>query len=287
MIESTMLRTEERLVFRAFHGSCPNFADRPVSWQDGADPPDVLCVDSSGQRIGVELGEWLNEDQIRSNKRLERWQDSYLRAIRSQDAEPPQNVGFVWVGPKADVHLPVADASTFRQELLTYIRQVDRDWQNQFGWRSPQGIIIKSFDGFTTLSRYLNYLHLFSKAQIKPFPGMRWIDFPNRGGAYSPKDAVDALLNLLLEKTSKYGDLHAKCGLDELYLVAYYNKALFYNSPYIAPGFDLPDVARIAAGEVEKNPGAFQKIFLFNATEPGLEVFRLWPSPTFTCTLSS
>jgi hypothetical protein len=85
-------------------------------------------------------------------------------------------------------------------------------------------------------------------------------------------------LCLLRDKTAKYADLHTKQGLAELYLIAYYNKALLYNSPYLAPDFGLSDVAAIAAAEVAKDPGAFQKVLLFNATEPGLEMFPLWPT---------
>ena len=82
-------------MFQAFYVVCPNFADHPVSWADGADPPDVLCTDSAGNLVGVELGEWLNEAQIRSNKTLEDWEGSYLKVIRSQDEAPPRNYGLV------------------------------------------------------------------------------------------------------------------------------------------------------------------------------------------------
>lgn len=152
-----MARPEEKLVFKAFREAAPNFAGRAVTCDEGPDPPDFVCLDSVGKRVGVELGEWLKEAQVQSD------------------------------------------------------------------------------------------------------------------------DAVDALLELLANKTSKYGNLHKEQNLDELYLVAYYNKALLYNPPSIAPGFGFRDVARIATSSLEKNPGPFQRIFLFNALKPGSEVIQVWP----------
>ena len=51
-----MLRKEEKVIFEFFMKLMPNFAGRPVKWQPGNDPPDVLCTDNDGVRIGVELG---------------------------------------------------------------------------------------------------------------------------------------------------------------------------------------------------------------------------------------
>jgi hypothetical protein len=277
VLKLVMLRPEERLIFQIFYQACPDFADRPVNWTDGADPPDVLCTDVTGRRIGVELGEWLNEAQIRANKRMERWQDSYLKGVRSQDEPPPKNFGIVWLGPKSGVDLSASDSAEFRAELLSLLHRVDNEWPNCCEWQSPQGAFIRDLAGYPCLARYLTHLQIHPKWGSGIPTHYRWVCFPARGGAYSPRDAVDALLDLLRDKAAKYSGLHAKEGLTELYLIAYYNKALFYNSPYLAPGFGLPEVATIAGAEIAKTPGAFQKIFLFNATEPGLEVFQLWP----------
>ena len=273
-----MLRQEEKLVFQTFYDAHPNFAGRPVSWADGADPPDVLCADSVGRHVGVELGEWLNEAEIRSNKRQERWQDSYLKVIRSQEEAAPRHFGIVWLHIRPGVHLSTSDGPVFRQELFRLVSQVDDDWPAHCEWRGPRGALVREFSGYPCLARYLIDVRFHPRWGSGVAPGMRWIGFRPRRGAYSPTDAVDALLELLREKTAKYSGLHTKHGLTELYLIAYYNKALFYNSPYVAPSFGLEEVARIATDVVAKNSGPFQKIFLFNATKPGLDVFQLWPT---------
>jgi hypothetical protein len=271
-----MLRNEERLVFQAFVDACPNFAGTPATWSEGNDPPDVLCVDTNGKRIGVELGEWLNEEQIARNKRLERQQNSFLHGIRSEEEDAPRNFGRVWLSLMSGLELSPTDAPQFRQELLTLLRWADDEWPNQRMWHSPQGAFLRDFRDFPFLSHYLQSVRLHPRAGTV-LRGNRWIQFPNRGGPYTPKDAVDALLELLEKKTAKYADLHAREELEELYLIAYYNKALFYNSPYLAPGFGLDEVAQIASAELAKKSSAFQKVFLFNAVRPGLEVYQLWP----------
>jgi hypothetical protein len=273
-----MLRPDEKLVFQVFYEAHPHFAGRQMSWADGADPPDVLCTDSVGKLIGVELGEWLNEAEIRSNKRRERWQDSYLKAIRSEEEAPPRNFGMVWLRPKPGVHLSTSDGPVFRQELFRLLSRVDGDWPVHPEWHRPRGRVVGEFPSYPCLTRYLMHVRFHPKWGSGVALGTPWVGFRPRADAYSPGDAVDALLELLREKTAKYSGLHARQSLTELYLIAYYNKALFYNSPYVAPGFALPEVARIATDEVAKNPGPFQKIFLFNATNPGLDVFQLWPA---------
>lgn len=272
-----MLRPEEKLVFEAFLGAHPNFAGRPVTTREGADPPDYLCVDTAGKRIGVELGEWLNERQMRTSIRRERLEDSYLKAIRSKEVPPPSNVGLAWLGPEPDKVLPSQDAVEFRGEVLKFLGEMDAAWPNRTEWHGPQGAHITDFSRYPILGKYLNDLHSFSRNQFNTWLGYEWICFPSRGGAYTPADAVDALLELIKNKLGKYTGLLQKENLDELYLIVYYNKGLLHNTPFVAPGFGFRQVAEIAAQAVAQSPGPFTKIFLFNALKPDLEVLQVWP----------
>ena len=62
-------RQRERQVFEWFLELQPQFAGEPLrSWRQPDDEnefPDIEAVTTSGRRIGVELGEWLNEDDKR------------------------------------------------------------------------------------------------------------------------------------------------------------------------------------------------------------------------------
>ena len=61
-------REHEKAIFEAFLRVMPQFAGETLrDWsqpQDCSEFPDVICTTLSGQRIGVELGEWLNEDEM-------------------------------------------------------------------------------------------------------------------------------------------------------------------------------------------------------------------------------
>ena len=76
----------------------------------------------------------------------------------------------------------------------------------------------------------------FLPHQIQYVPGVRVAMLPESWRCCTPGDAVDALVELIKKKTTMYPDLHQKENLDELYLFAYYNKDLMYNTPSLPPG---------------------------------------------------
>src|SRR6266852_3812006 len=87
----------EKLIFDSFLQACPDFANEPIdSWdvveewypKRGLDPPaepfdkrpDVICITSSGKKIGVELKSWVNREQITEARKQERIQENILKA---------------------------------------------------------------------------------------------------------------------------------------------------------------------------------------------------------------
>src|SRR5262245_27526706 len=99
------MRPIEKIVFEKFIANRPDFAGSPVSWEEGDDPPDVLCKDGTGKRIGVELAEWLNEDQMQASRLRESIESSYDEALQSKKTAPPANVGQVWLSRKKEIRL--------------------------------------------------------------------------------------------------------------------------------------------------------------------------------------
>jgi hypothetical protein len=273
-----MLRPEEKLVFEAFYDALPDFAGRSVSWHPGNDPPDIICVDSEGNRMGIELGEWLNEEQIRSSIEQERLEDSYLNAIRSQDSHPPENIGMIWLTTKIGLRLKQSDTIQFRTQFYDLVAAINSNWLGLDGCSSPNGVFFKDFSQYPCLDKYLQALRFYPRSEFNPPSGFAWIRFPSRGGAYSPKTALDALSDLIIKKTNKYADLHKQEQLDELYLIIYYNKALIYNTPFQIPGFGFREVADSIAPVLKDNHGVFQKVFLFNAIKQDQETILVWPS---------
>lgn len=271
-----MVSVGEESVFRAFLNTCPDFAGRELHCELGADPPDFLGTDTTGRRVGIELGEWLNPQQMAASLARERQKDSVWDVLRSEEEEPPQNIGFIWIGKANDALLREEDASEFRDEAYRCVQDVDSRWRDNADCESPQGYLMTDFAAFPCLAKYLSSLTFIPRTRMPTIKGIAWFSFRPEGGAYTPGHAVGALLDLLHKKTDKYVSLHKEENLDELYLVAYYDRALIHNTPFVAPNFGWDEVAAIAAAEVARNPGAFQKIFLFNALPQDRTVTLLW-----------
>ncbi|MGA8154358.1 MAG: hypothetical protein WB952_25670 [Terriglobales bacterium] len=272
-----MLSAGEKAIFESFTKFYPNFAGAKVKCEDGPDPPDFICAEESGLRVGVELGEWLNEQQTRESKERERLEDSYCSVLKSEEEEPPRNIGWVYLNSKPGLRLGAEDAVAFKAEFYECIKQTDTGWPNNPERDDPQGHTLRDFAEYPVMGKYLDGLHFQSRERINPIKGIAWADFRPRGGAYSPKDAVAALLELLRKKTNKYASLHREQDLVELYLVVYYDQGLIHNTPYFGLNFGLDEVAKAASAEVAKNPGPFQKIFLFNSIDQDMAVYQLWP----------
>lgn len=272
------LRPKERIIFDAFHRVRPDFAGCPINWKLGANPPDIICTDDEGKRVGIELVEWLSEEQIKAFKTREKVEESFLETIRSQEIPPPSNIGLIWLSTQSAAPLRQADAEGFRKELRSLIERVNSDWEKNEGSRSPQGYSYQDFSSSPILDQYLGSLRFWPRSQFNTFLGMRWVRFPNHTDAYTPQDAVDALLKVIGKKTSKYRGLHQQESLDELYLLLYYDQGWIYNTPFNAPEFGFREIAEIAARAAANNHGVFQKIFLFNSLYGAQEAVQLWPS---------
>ena len=190
-------RAEEKAVFDALCAAHPDFVGVGVVWQEGPDPPDLIGTDGADRRIGVELGEWLNEEQMREGKRQERAEDSFLNAIRSEDEAPPGNIGCIWLSLAHERSLPVEEAEQFRAEILECLHVIDR---STIDWTDPQGYDHSDFSSFPCLQRHLTGIHVRSASQIPAYKGGSLIGFPPKGGAYTPKSALDALLKLLRKR---------------------------------------------------------------------------------------
>lgn len=273
-------RDAEYKTFAAFLNAAPKFAGGPIArWiQPTADPPDILCTTDDGRGIGLELTEWLDQDQIGKAKGMEAIQDSILKAIRP---EPPNNTEYIdhaWLSTLPRARVKPADAAAFRAELLKLVDDVDARWDGERGWHSPQGCWWRDFNRYPTLARYLSQVKFFprsARGSSSTKGCQRWLTFPYRGGAYSEASMVDALLARLKNKIHKY-PARPNC-MDEFHLLVHYDQALAYNSPVETPTFRFKDAARKASSFIGNEPGVFDSIFLFLRHESPQRVFRLYP----------
>ncbi len=272
--------TTERQVFQAFYETEPNFAGRAIKdWAKGADPPDVLCHDLSGKRIGVELTEWLKGTQMASGKAQQGLYDSYSRVIRSDCETPPRNIEHVTVGLKRDALPPESEQSEFRRELFDCIRHQDATWPDT---RSLQDHEQLEFPNHPILAEYVAGIRYWPCRPSGRGVGVEWVRFPARGRFYSPQEMFDELMARFGNKTGKYSTLRREQSLDELYLIVFYSKGLLWNPPYSGPGWSFPEIAKAAGQLLSQNPGPFQKTFLFSPIESGQKVLQVWPCDATT-----
>jgi hypothetical protein len=272
-------RAGEHRVFAGFLAEAPLFAGSSVvDWrQPLKDPPDIECDLADGRKIGVELTSWLDESQIGSEKWVESVETSLRDAIQPEPPNQTEHIRFVWLAPKR--RMVPADGAAFRAELLTLIEEVEKRWESEADWQSPQGFLWKDFTRYPTLAKYLNSLDVHPRMPSAPSTmrkgGIHWLTFPAPGGAYSPDSMVDALVEVVEAKVAKYTSKPP--GMDEFHLLVHYDKALLYNSPVHGIDFGYADAVRAASKGIGSAAGVFSKILVFVPIAEGEQVFQLYP----------
>lgn len=282
-------RDHEKAIFAAFMRVEPRFCgEKIVDWmqpEDEKEFPDIICVSESGLNIGVELGEWLNEDEIRRAKGMDYIQSSILAAIGKQGNNNTDNILFIWLFPKPKSRIKPSDAEAFRDQLFECIHNLDNRWPMERSWHSPQGHEASGveLEPYPVVAKYLDKVHLFPNKVFRGWPpdgqmvkkkwrdGQDWILFRARGGAYSEKTMLNPLLELLAGKKEHYG---RRTGFDHLSLIVYYNSALIYNSPAETFRFTFKSAAESARQFLGDDQDPFQSIYLFVAVDDG-RVFKV------------
>ncbi|HXL80200.1 MAG TPA: hypothetical protein VN951_04920 [Pyrinomonadaceae bacterium] len=267
----------EKIVFEAFIRMCPNFASEPIKEWDTvgawyakralaapAQPfnkrPDILAVTESGKKIGVELKSWLNQQEIREAKKQDRIRKDLLTAIGEQPPNKTKHIGSVWLHEK-QIRFNRRDAISFRREMFDFIEQTDAAWPHE---TSQSDDVKRVYDlaSFPILEKYL------SGVEFRSRPGFdsHWINFTTRGGAYFADEALRTLREALLahRRDDRYNnELRIQAGLDEIYLLVHYDKALAYNTPFCGPNSGYKEAVEFAAKVLNGDAGYFDGIFLF------------------------
>lgn len=270
---------EEKAIFEAFNATEANFAGEPVSWLEGADPPDVLCETGNGRRIGVELGEWLHESQTARAGAFKTLEGEIANeAVKQNFADllkqyrvllhRKQEIYQTKAGPKY-VFPTKADRCKFKSELFDLLRKFKKTAQP-----ITKKIYLNDFSQVPTLGKFLTKLTVHPVGRAS-----RGIRFDKGNSGDSPKDVRDALIKVARDKCAKYNyrTLKKEQALDELYLVIYYNRASMWNSPYEGINGGIGVAVERAREQISLDHGPFDKVFLFLAFEPDMKVFTLWP----------
>jgi putative PIN family toxin of toxin-antitoxin system len=260
-------REHERVLFAAFLDIEPEFAGEGLAdWHqppDESDFPDIKGTSVSGRCIGVEIGEWLNEDEIAAAKRKEKTEASFLEAIGDQGANPTQHIRYVWLHPKG--RIAVADARGFREQLFGFILDCDARWPGERYWGGGAIFSSEELAAYPMLARYLSGIKLHPAREEGKWE-RNWITFPVGGGAFDKETMLGPLRNLVREKTEHYGK---NTGFDDLTLLVVYNQALFYNSPAETPLHSYEDAVEEIRKLFADNRGPFDRVLLYVSVLPG------------------
>lgn len=279
----------------------PNFAG-PLAWDkipDGQDPPDFR----SG-RIGLELVEWLDGDQMSAGKGRESQRDQIHRILASnwQGEYSPRHFRGAFLTPGGE-RIPRKEEGAFRAEFYALAAAVDSNWSvcssggGQFYRYDPN-----EFSGYPTVAKHCDINFIGGDPH-----GLCWIHPSGDGGPYDPLEAVRSLEGALHSKLAAYSTPGRQAHLEsqdltELSLLVHGGfNGFAYNAPF-AP-LTLDEVAERAAafynGHADRE--RFSRVWLFYALDSAEEVnkaigfedsgtqrwlcqlwpdFHLYPSPT-------
>lgn len=272
---------EEKAIFEAFLAAHPAFAAQVKEVRQPDDAfPDVVVELTDGVEVDFELGEWLEGAQMAEAKRYERLEAAILDAIGPQGPNPSRHFQAVMLTPREDLpKFDTTDRGGFKAALAAFAEETEQRWPTERFWHSPQGRVCWELADYPPLEKYLRSVHFDSlvvRGEPRPWPsGQPWIFVELRGGSYSPETALRALRGILEQKIGHYGRFTRPTRL-----LTYYAKAIAYNTPYLGVETrEFADVAALAAQAVREQ-NSFEKIYLLNALEPGLEVFEIYPRCT-------
>jgi hypothetical protein len=289
-----MSKTEqEKTLFRSFLKQEPTFAGEPIrewhhvsEWYEATgkprpappdhDRPDIICATESARLEGVELKSWLDEEQIAEAKLREGVEGAIMKAIGEQPPNECRTISRVWLSPLGARMRPT-DEERFRAELLSLIQELDRKRSGQPVHKREHGDRHQDFSAHPTLDRYLGGVHLHPRmpandenvdrqvALARGSVRSRWITFPNRGGAYTPRWMMEALCRLLdrMTRGDAYKGLSSRIGLDRLHLLVHYDfNAFAYNTPAESSEYKFEDIVRDAIKHLGGDAGPFAAVYL-------------------------
>jgi hypothetical protein len=241
----------EKGIFTSFLAAQPNFAGGLTKkWshvkelsQAQHDSPDIICIDNRDRLIGVEMTEWLHQEQTHA---YSRWN----RLLKSVEPLPGWTVQVLLEVFTKDYDKK--DRQVFIDELSrTIVRSATRAEISPSGWS-------KFTVDRPTLAREAPTVARCCKGIVGNKIGSGRITLVAADGSYSSLDSAESLRARIRRKTDNaaYAETKRKMKLAELFLLVYYDWAIVKNTPN-----DI-DVLAIGSAIMAGSPGAFDGGFV-------------------------
>ena len=270
------MKPEEKVLFSNLLTIHPDFLG-VKSWVEGPEPPDALVTDVQGRTIGVELTEWLSNEQTTPSIASQEREFGWFNVLNSEKHSSPLRFAFVTVYFRADIRTPRGREDAFVEEFYDLMSYVDESWEREMA-NNPQKLW-NDFSKYPTLGKQVSLLRFFEHVTPRPAKGNRWVLGTPKGGAYDPRQATNALLDRIDEKRRKanYAPLKADHGLAELVLLVHYGiRGLLHNTPLEGLNWKLANHVREAHENLAGDHGHFDRAFLYLAYNEG-QLFTLYP----------
>jgi len=228
---------ERAVVIDCVESQFPNFAGNTSPWNkipDGQDPPDFIS-ENPRARIGLELREWLDGDQMGNAKM---WESIAIRfnEVLSEGWEQqfqPQHCNWVMLELREPNKLEAADEPAFGEEFFKCVARIDTLNAQPFGIKHSF-FRMQDLGGYPTLHKYLMYILFFGGKPI----GSRWFMAQRSRGVFDSNSARSALENAIDDKMLDYTTVGKKAHLaghrlTEINLLIYGGLNIsHYNAPW-------------------------------------------------------
>jgi hypothetical protein len=267
------MKVEEEKFFSIFMTVHPNFLGA-TKWIPGPEPPDVILTDAQDRKLGIELREWLDDRETTPSIADQENEIRWLTALDTENCLPPRQFQCVHIWFRSGTRYSRRDEASFRKEFYQLMSYVDEAWEREMAG-TPQKIW-NDFTNYPTLGRCIILLRFQDRMQVRP---RQWALGTPKGGAYDPRQMTRALLQGIEEKKNKsnYANLKNQYGFAELVLLLHYGiRGLLHNSPFEGLNWKVDNVVSEARANLEKDPGPFDRVFLYLAYNEG-RLFNLYP----------
>ena len=234
--------------------------------------PDVITQLADGTEVWWELGEWLNQDQMREARERERAEERIRTALKEVENQTQHISQCALRLRKLPEQLSESEAVKFVEEFRGLSR--DADSRPELRHESRKVYSYPDIDSYPTLAQYVDRLWFWRRSDDpkESFPPQHWIRIHQPGGTYDPEDAIQALRKILQDKLNKYGGLIER----DVRLIVHYGQAFSYNTPFESLAYlSFAEVAQAVAGALDALAKPFRKVYLLN--EPEREAFEVYP----------
>jgi hypothetical protein len=270
----------ERVVLADLEASFPNFMGHTHLWTevpDGQDPPDFISHEPSA-RIGLELREWLDGDQMGPAKARESQREQIQRVL-SYDWErqyQPTNFCGAFPSPIGNERISRNDEEQLRKEFFACAAAVDCAWVNDSDhWGNSY--YLTELSAYPLLRKYFSAIRYIGG---EPH-GLNWIGEQGDGGAFDPNIPIESLTQALDSKLSEYSTPERQAhlnahGLTELNLLIHGGFNIYrYNTP--AGHLSLNEISRRGAEHYAAHAHryVFNRVWFFYSLNSADELNKL------------